>query len=190
MRSERRCGLVRVIDTGPLFRRGSDVATVPGERVTHGCDDQSVGLTRPDDRPDGTPSNVGEAEIKRLHWTPAASDRVGVTAHVEIKLVVVFGNERQGETNINDLPVAVINLFGVGGLDLKHVARPVGAVRGQPGAVFCQTSQDAPQKNVPRSVGTVDEMNFVASDRDRDVGRERGAAGVCKGAQDDGAKPV
>ena len=79
VRRERRRGLVRVIDTGPLFRRGSHVATVPRERVTHGCDDQAaVGLARPDDRLGGASSNVREAEIKRVYWIPAADDRAGL----------------------------------------------------------------------------------------------------------------
>ena len=128
--------------------------------------------------------------MKHVHRIPVIDDRFGVTVYVEIKLVVVVGNERHGETNITDLPVAVINLLGVGSPDLKRVARPVGTVRGQPSAVFRQTSQDAPQKNVLRGVGAVDETHFVANGRDGDAGHEREAAGVCRGAQDDGAKPI
>ena len=107
-----------------------------------------------------------------------------------MKLVVFVGNERNGETNATDLLVAMIDLLGLGGPDLKHVDRPIEVVRGQPGAVFRQTSQDAPQKNVLCGVGAVDEANFVADGRDGDAERERGAAGVCRGAQDDGAEPV
>ena len=171
VRSERRRRTVRVKDSGPFFRRGPGVTTVPRKRVHHGCDDLAVGLARPDDRFDSASSNVGDAEIKRVHRARAADDRVGVTVHVEIKHVVVVGNEGHGETNITDFPIAVIDLLGVGGPDLKHVARSVGAVGAQPGAVFRQISQDAPQENVLRSVGTVDKTNLVTNSRDGDAGR-------------------
>ena len=104
-----------MIDTGPLFRRGPDVATVPGERVTHGCDDQSVGLVCPDYRLDGAPSNVREAEIKRVDWIPAVDDRVGVAINMEIELVAVVRDERHSERDITNLPITVVGLFGVGG---------------------------------------------------------------------------
>ena len=86
--------------------------------------------------------------------------------------MVVVGNEGHDETDITNLSAAVIGLLGVGGPDLKHVAGVGGAVRAQPGVVFRQTSQDAPQENIFRSVGIVDKTNLVATGRGGDAERE------------------
>ena len=78
---ERRRRSDRVIDSGPFFRRGPDVTTVPQKRVQDGYGDLTVRLARPDDRIDGAPSNVGKAKIKRVYRTAAADERVDVAVY-------------------------------------------------------------------------------------------------------------
>ena len=133
---------------------------------------------------------MGKAEIKRVHRIPAVNDLVGVAINVEINLVAVVRNEGHGEANVTNLPTAVIGLLEVEGRDLKHVARASGAVRSQPGFVLRQASQDAPQKDVLWGAGAVGETSFATNDRDWHAERERGAAGVRKSAQNDGAEPA
>ena len=132
----------------------------------------------------------GGGGIKRVHQAPTADDRVGVTVHVEIELMVAAGNESRGEANITDVPVTVIGLLGVRGPDLKHVARAVARVRGNNrDAVLRQALQDAPQEDVRRCADTVHESNVIATRRGGDAGSAGRAASVRKSAQGDGAKP-
>ena len=120
---------------------------------------------RPDQR-------EGGGDIKHVHQVPTVDNRVGVTVHVDIELVVVVEDEKHGEANITDSHATVIDLLGVRVSDLKHVARAIGVMRTDTGAVLCQTSQDAPQKYIRRSVDTVDETDVIAARRDGDAERE------------------
>ena len=104
--------------------------------------------------------------------------------------MAVVRNEGHSESNVTNLPIAAVGLLGVGGRDLKNVARAGGTVRNQPGFVFRQVQQDAPQKDVLWGTDTVDETNFATNGRGWYAECERGAAGVRKSAQNDGAEPV